>query len=285
MFSTRLLTVRQRWLQTITMSSSSDSVVQYLKLKDGKTLAYEKLQSRKSNSRTVIYIYGFLASSKSGKEASKVSFLRQLCLENDYTFIRYDPTSLGDSTGTKRSVEMKDWVEDAGAVLENLGSEHNVIVGSSMGGWIGLWLASQPQFSRKISGLLLVAPAVNFFRPHYKLTYRQLPAQHQQSLDRGEVVNIEWDKDQDLGLRKSFVEKSLQYELNFRQGINVTCPVTILHGVEDDSVPYQKSIRIMNKLKTEEVELVYSKSADHQFSDNKSLQILSTAFKKMMKMC
>ena len=101
--------------------------------------------------------------------------------------IRYDASSLGESEGDKETVEFADWVDNAATVLERLGSHSNVIVGSSMGGWIGLWLASQKQLADKISGLVLVAPAVNFLRPHYQQVYSNLPSQDQHRLDRGEV--------------------------------------------------------------------------------------------------
>ena len=69
------------------MSSKATAAVpkiEYLQLKDGKTLAYEKLLSSKSNSKTVIYVPGF----QSGKDGTKVSYLRQFCIEHDFSFIR-----------------------------------------------------------------------------------------------------------------------------------------------------------------------------------------------------
>ena len=53
------------------------------------------------------------------------------------------------------------------------------------------------------------------------------------------VVYIKWDEEEDLPVRKSFAEKSREYELDLSEEIMVTCPVTILHGVRDESVPYQ----------------------------------------------
>ena len=69
------------------MSSKATAAVpkiEYLQLKDGKTLAYEKLLSSKSNSKTVIYVPGF----QSGKDGTKVSYLREFCIEHDFSFIR-----------------------------------------------------------------------------------------------------------------------------------------------------------------------------------------------------
>ena len=58
---------------------------------------------------------------------------------------RYDPSSIGESEGRLETVEFTDWVENAATVLESLGSADNVVVGSSMGGWISLLLAIQEQ--------------------------------------------------------------------------------------------------------------------------------------------
>jgi len=253
--------------------------VEYLPLKDGKTLAYEKLSSSKSTSKTIIYVPGF----QSGKDGTKASHLRQFCLDNDFSFIRYDPSAVGESGGSRETVEFGDWVENAGTVLSTLGSDDNILVGSSMGGWISLWLASQEKFASKISGLVLIAPALNFIRPHYEEVYRNLPLEKRARLDQGEVVHINSGEYQDLPVRKCFAEESVQYELEPCEDIKVQSPVTILHGVRDQSVPYQNSIQIMNSLVTEDVQLIFSKNADHHFSDSNSLQILFSAMKKMMK--
>ena len=87
--------------------------------------------------------------------------------------------------------------------------------------------------------------------------------------------------------------------MDLSEEINVTCPVTILHGVRDESIPYevsidscqfslyiihslQSSLVIMNQLKTDQVELIFSKAADHQFSDPDSLHILASALRKKL---
>ena len=100
MLSSRLLSFnkfypkRMRIFRSFSASASIESQVakaatpevkiEYLKLKDNKSLAYEKIASSRHASKTVLYIPGF----KSGKEGTKALFLRQFCLENDITFIR-----------------------------------------------------------------------------------------------------------------------------------------------------------------------------------------------------
>ena len=91
-----------------------------------------------------------------------------LSIQLIFTHLSYDPTSLGLSDGSTDAVELSDWIDNAAMVLETLGSDENLLVASSMGGWIALWLASQKQFADKISGLLLIAPAVNFIRREFQ---------------------------------------------------------------------------------------------------------------------
>ena len=98
MLSSRLLSfnkfypMRKRILRSFSASIESQEgkartatiKIEYLKLKDNKSLAYEKIASSRHASKTVLYIPGF----KSGKEGTKALFLREFCLENDITFIR-----------------------------------------------------------------------------------------------------------------------------------------------------------------------------------------------------
>ena len=85
-----------------------------------------------------------------------------------------------------------------------------------------------------------------------------------------------------MSVRKSFVDRSSDYELDISNPINVTCPVNILHGMKDKPVDYMRSLKILTQLQTEEVELTLSKTADHQFSHPRGLQLLSSAVLEMM---
>ena len=100
---------------------------------------------------------------------------------------RYDPTCIGDSPGSWDTLEFRHWIENAEAVLEAVGAENNILVGSSMGGWISLLLASQSKLKQKIKALVLIAPALNFLRPFYQQIYANSGEHVRRSLDNGEV--------------------------------------------------------------------------------------------------
>ena len=104
-----------------------------------------------------------------------------------YYYFRYDPVCIGDSSASWTTVEFSDWVENAEAVLARLGSSNTVLIGSSMGGWVSLWLASRSRHRENIRGLILIAPALNFLRPFYQQIYQSAPSSVQSALDQGEV--------------------------------------------------------------------------------------------------
>jgi len=124
----------------------------------------------------------------SGKDGQKAEHVKRWCQETGRSFVRYDPTCLGASPGDWSTVELQDWRDDAGEVLEKVCGGPTVLLGSSMGGWISLLLATNPRYQELISGMVLVAPAINFFRPHYKQIVSGLPPEERARLEQGEVV-------------------------------------------------------------------------------------------------
>ena len=91
---------------------------------------------------------------------------------------------------------------------------------------------------------------------------------------------MNWHGHENLPVRKAFQENSLEFEIDLSEKIDVECPVKILHGVLDDSVPYQNSLDIMNKLETNNVELFYRKFDGHSFTASESLDLLETTLLK-----
>ena len=91
---------------------------------------------------------------------------------------------------------------------------------------------------------------------------------------------MNWHGHENLPVRKAFQENSLEFEIDLSEKIGVVCPVKILHGVLDDSVPYKNSLDIMNKLETNNVELFYRKSDGHSFTTSEGLDLLEATLLK-----
>jgi len=256
--------------------ATSAPIIKFLDMPNGRKIAYEKVEGC-AGMPTVMFIPGFM----SGKDGDKPRHLREYCIKKNYTFVRYDPSCIGDSLGDWSSLEFEDWVDNAGNVLENLGSKNNIVIGSSMGGWISLWLASQEKYKRKINSMIVIAPAVNFLRPFYAEMLKNLPKEAQETLEKGEIYQLK-DEYGIKPVKKSFAENSVKFELDLSKSIEIDCPVKILHGVGDATINYKNSLVIMEKIRSEEVELIYRKQAEHRFSDDSSLKLLENCLDRII---
>jgi len=256
--------------------ATSAPIIKFLDMPNGRKIAYEKVDGC-ADMPTVMFIPGFM----SGKDGDKPRHLREYCIKKNYTFVRYDPSCIGDSLGDWSSLEFEDWVDNAGNVLESLGSKNNIVIGSSMGGWISLWLATQEKYKRKINNMMVIAPAVNFLRPFYAEMLKNLPKEAQETLEKGEIYQLK-DEYGIKPLKKSFAENSVKFELDLSKSIEIDCPVKILHGVGDATINYKNSLVIMEKIRSEEVELIYRKQAEHRFSDDYSLKLLENCLDRII---
>lgn len=222
-----------------------------------------------SNGPTVLYVPGFQGSGHGLKSQELIKH----CQSKDLRYICYDPEATGESKVSDLStLQFKHWFENAQAAIEKADTKNLVLVGSSMGGWISLKMASE--FPNLVKGLLLIAPAVNFLRPKYQEWYANTTKQNRQDQDDGKLTIM----DPSYGtvpVSKAFVQNSS--EMEFESGvntINVTCPVKIIHGVQDETVPFKNSLKVMEMIRSDNVELVYVKSGDHRMQNETGLEII-----------
>ena len=90
------------------------------------------------------------------------------------------------------------------------------------------------------------------------------------------------DSSYDLPIFKAFVEESAQMELDTSKPLEINCPVKIIHGVKDDTVPYANSLKVMKMINNDNIELVYQKSGDHRLSSDTSLELITRSLDDML---
>ncbi len=122
----------------------------------GVTLAYRRFAGKAKTLPGVIFLGGF----KSDMQGIKASFLEQRCAARNQSFVRFDYEGHGLSSGRFEDGTIGLWLNDALDIFDMIMHEPMIVVGSSMGGWIGLLLALQrPQ---RVTGFLGIAPAPDF---------------------------------------------------------------------------------------------------------------------------
>ena len=81
---------------------------------------------------------------------------------------------------------------------------------------------------------------------------------------------------------KAFAEESDKMELDTSKSLEIKCPVKIIHGVKDETVPYEKSLKVMQLISNDNVELTYQKDGDHRLSSDTSLELILRSLDDML---
>ena len=111
----------------------------FYKTDDGQKLAFSQVigDKNRKNSPGVVFLSGL----KSDKEGTKAIFLSQWAEKNKRDFLSFDYRGHGTSSGNFEDTSISDWLEDTKQIVMALTSGPQILVGSSLGGWISLLLS------------------------------------------------------------------------------------------------------------------------------------------------
>jgi pimeloyl-ACP methyl ester carboxylesterase len=229
---------------------------------DGVELAYELLPG---NGPVVVFLSGF-ASDMGG---TKALFLREACAARGQAMLRLDYSGHGASGGTFEDGTIGAWAADAALVINHAaGDSALLLVGSSMGGWISLLLALR--LGPRVKGMLLIAPAPDFTQT---LIEDGLTAEQRSALERDGFLRPPSDYGPPLPITKKLIDEGREHLL-LGGKIAIACPVRVLHGMRDQDVPWQHSLKLAECLQTENARLIFVKDGDHRLSRDADLSLL-----------
>ena len=201
---------------------------------------------------------------------TKAVFLESHCRKRGQAFIRFDYFGHGASSGRFSEGTIGRWREDALTVIDRLTEGPQILVGSSMGGWIMLLAAlARPE---RIHALVGIAAAPDFTAD---LLPRRLSETQRRALDEaGRVVLPSTYDPAGYLYTKALVEDGNR-NLVLRGPIPLDCPVRLLHGWADESVPWQQSLKLAERLASSDVVLALVKDGDHRLSRDADLARLA----------
>jgi len=221
---------------------------------DGTSIAYDRLAG---SSPGIVFLGGF----RSDMTGTKALYLEDYCRRRGQAYVRFDYIGHGASGRDAALGTICRWTKDAIAVLDSLTEGPQVLIGSSMGGWIMLLVAlARPS---QVIALVGVAAAPDFTED---LVWPRLdPAQRKRLLDAGAVtLPSEYDP-AGYTYRLSLFEDGKRH-LVMRGTIALDCPVRLLHGMKDTSVPWQTSLSLAGRLATSDVVVTLVEDGDHRLS-------------------
>jgi pimeloyl-ACP methyl ester carboxylesterase len=242
--------------------------------RDGATIAYRRLAGR---SPGVLFCAGF----RSDMTGTKASFLEGYCRSRGHAFVRFDYFGHGASSGEVAPGTIGGtigrWADDAVAVLDVLSEGPQIIVGSSMGGWVML-LAALARTDR-VQALVGIAAAPDFTED---LVWPRLtPAQQEECRRTGSVTLPSKYDPSGYTYTLGLFEDGRRH-LVMRAEIPLTCPVRLLHGMLDAAVPWQTSLRLAERLASRDVVVTLVKEGDHRLSKEADLARLAATLDEML---
>jgi pimeloyl-ACP methyl ester carboxylesterase len=237
---------------------------------DGEIIAYHRLSGK---SPGIVFLGGFM----SDMTGTKAAFLEAFARERGQAFLRFDYFGHGASSGAFRDATIGRWREDALAAFDALTEGPQILVGSSMGGWIMLLTALARR--ERIHALVGIAAAPDFTED---LLWPELSeTQRRAILSEGAVtVPSAYDPRGYILTRKLFEDGRRHFVM--RERIPLACPVRLLHGVQDPDVPWRTSLILAEHLESDDVVVTLVKNGDHRLSTDEDLARLRRTIEELL---
>ncbi|MES9846736.1 MAG: alpha/beta hydrolase [Candidatus Sedimenticola sp. PURPLELP] len=234
----------------------------YLDTDQHRKIAYHHLDGSRPG---VIFLAGFM----SDMTGTKALALESWCHQRGTAFTRFDYSGHGASSGTFESGSIGDWLEDAISVLDKVTRGPQIVVGSSMGGWISLLLAMKR--SHRVAALVTIACATDFTE---RLLRPALTTEQLQSLESKGVAELPSHyNEQPYRIGRRLIDEGVDHCL-LDGSIPIDCPVRMLHGMEDRDVPWEISRMTLERLDSNNTGLVLLENGDHRLSKPEEMERL-----------
>ena len=240
--------------------------IQFLHLTPNRRIAYCKTSPRDKGAILpgVVFLGGF----KSDMEGTKALHLEAWAERTGRAFLRFDYIGHGQSSGVFEDGCISDWADDAYEAITRLTEGPQIIIGSSMGGWLSLLFAKRAP--ARLAAFIGIAAA-----PDFTLSMRA----EMDDAARAEMAETgRWSRPSDYSEDPYVITAKLlddgDANLVMNAPLRLPRPVHLLQGTEDEAVPTEVALRLLAHLQAPDVRLTLVQGADHRFSEPRELDLL-----------
>ncbi|MCE2476213.1 MAG: alpha/beta hydrolase [Alphaproteobacteria bacterium] len=208
---------------------------------------------------------------------TKATALEAWAGSRNRAFVRFDYRGHGASSGAFEDGTIGTWLADALAVLDGVTEGPQILVGSSMGGWIALLVArARPE---RVAGLLGIAAAPDFTRRMWREEFGDT---ERAAIERDGRVTVPSEySEEGYVITRDLLEEAERHVL-LNNPIPIRCPVRLLHGMQDEAVPWATSLRIAEQLEADDVETILVRSGDHRLSEPADLERMTQTLERLI---
>ena len=238
----------------------------------GQKLAYHYIPPKDKTLPSVVFLGGF----RSNMNGSKAMYLQDWAGRHGRGFLRFDYSGHGQSDGVFERGCIGEWAEDAADVINAVTQGAQILVGSSMGGWISLLLAKRKAV--KIAGFVGIAAAPDFTATMWD----GMNEKHQKMLVADGTIDLPSDYDTPYSIsHKLILDGADNFVLN--TPLTVKFPTRLLWGADDKDVSRGATLRLLDHMEGADIRLYIVKNADHGFSSAPCLGLIQKAIHSVTK--
>ena len=229
----------------------------FYKNKQNHKIAYKSLKGRGLG---IIFIHGL----NSDMNGAKAITVEKYAKKNNLNFIRFDCRGHGKSEGKFEDFTISDWRKDLLDIIDNIAKGPQILIGSSMGGWLMMLAAkSRP---KRIKGMIGLAAAPDFGKDLYNSLNKK---------NKREITSKGITKYSSYGFsyyltKKFFIEAEKNRVL--QKPFRFIKPLILIHGLKDKVVNEDVPRKILKKVTGKNVNIIYLKESDHRLSSESELK-------------
>jgi len=252
----------------------SEGCPKFIEVGTGSEARKIALRERAGAAPGILWLGGF----KSDMKGTKAAALDAWAEKQGRAAIRFDYSGHGESGGAFGDGTIGRWLEECLAVFGACCRGPQIVVGSSMGGWLALLLvralAQRAAARATVAGLVLIAPAVDFTE---ELMWKQFSPDIKRAVEEtGGWARPSAFGDEPYLITRKLIEEGRNHLL-LGGMIEPGCPVRILQGVQDPDVPWQHAVELTTHFAQDDVVLTLVKDGDHRLSRPEDIERLIAA--------
>jgi pimeloyl-ACP methyl ester carboxylesterase len=255
----------------------SECCLNFLEVGTGPEARRIAVRTRPGGAPGVFWLGGF----KSDMQGTKALALDTWAAARERACTRFDYSGHGESEGAFTDGTISRWLEEALAVFAAFTDGRQIIVGSSMGGWLALLMVRELRrrkvvepLGKRVAALVLIAPAVDFTE---ELMWKKFPPDVKREIEaRGSWLRPSQYSEEPYPITRALIEDG-RHHLMLGGLIETGCPVRILQGVQDADVPWQHAAELSSRFAHDDVVLTMVKDGDHRLSRPEDIERLIAA--------
>ncbi len=213
----------------------------------------------------------WLSGLKSDMVSTKASILAEWATNYEIAMTRFDCSGHGASEGDFTDGTMTRWLEESLAILEHVAKGPQILVGSSMGGWLALLILRALVASgdaKRISGVILIAPAWDMTEA---LMWDNFPPDARQAIETEGVFYRPSDYGEPYAITRALIEDGRKH-LFAGQTFSPGCPIRILQGMRDPDVLWSHATALQDLLEGDDIALQFIEDGEHRLSRPEDLE-------------